>query len=119
MRVLVCGGRDLNTSRVEQWLVRWIGETKKVPTTLIHGGADGADAAAPGLARQFNIPCHEYKANWRLHGRAAGPIRNKQMLDEGQPDLVIAFPGSTGTANMVRQAIDKGVEVKLVEGDFK
>ncbi|MEM9912925.1 MAG: hypothetical protein AAF922_19365 [Pseudomonadota bacterium] len=44
-------------------------------------------------------------------GRAAGPIRNKEMLDEGCPDLVVAFPGGRGTANMVKQAQAAGVEV--------
>ena len=38
------------------------------------------------------------------YGKAAGPIRNQQMLDEGKPDVVIAFPGASGTADMINRA---------------
>lgn len=51
------------------------------------------------------------KAYWNLHGKAAGPIRNQLMLDKYDPDLVIAFPGETGTANMVKLSINAGIEV--------
>ena len=51
--------------------------------------------------------CH---ADWEKHGKAAGPKRNKRML-EWKPDLVVAFPGGKGTANMVQQARQAGVEV--------
>jgi len=56
-----------------------------------------------------------FLANWRTHGKAAGPIRNQQMLDEGRPHLVVAFPGGTGTADMVRRAKAAGVPVMEVE----
>lgn len=56
-----------------------------------------------------------FRANSRKHGRAAGPIRNQQMLDEGKPHLVVAFPGGTGTADMVRRAQAAGVLVLVGE----
>ena len=43
--------------------------------------------------------------------RGAGPERNARMLAEGRPDLVVAFPGGTGTADMVRRAKAAGVRV--------
>ena len=52
-----------------------------------------------------------FDADWQKYGRAAGPIRNKQMLDEGSPDLVIAFAGGRGTENMVKQSEAKKVPV--------
>jgi hypothetical protein len=48
-------------------------------------------------------------ADWEKLGRSAGPIRNQAMLDEGRPDLVVAFPGHHGTADMVRRARAAGV----------
>lgn len=48
-------------------------------------------------------------------GRAAGPMRNKQMLEEGKPDLVVAFPGGAGTENMVKQAKAAGIRVLRIE----
>ena len=56
-----------------------------------------------------------YPADWDTHGRGAGPIRNKQMLEEGKPDLVIAFPGGKGTANMIGQAKEAGIPVREIE----
>jgi hypothetical protein len=53
-------------------------------------------------------------ADWNTHGRAAGPIRNQRMLDEVKPELVVAFPGGRGTADMVRRAREAGVNVYLV-----
>jgi hypothetical protein len=57
------------------------------------------------------IPIAEFPAQWDLHGKRAGYLRNKQMLEEGQPDLVVAFPGGRGTADMVRQSREAGVPV--------
>jgi len=78
---------------------------------LIHGGARGADRAADEWAVVSWVVVEEYKADWKNDGRAAGPIRNQRMLDLGKPDLVIAFPGGRGTADMVKRARKAGVEV--------
>ena len=51
----------------------------------------------------------EMPADWTKHGKAAGPIRNQKMLDEC-PDLVVAFPGGKGTADMVRRAMKAGID---------
>lgn len=79
-------------------------------TKVISGGATGADAAAYEWARSRCIACVVVKAEWRVYGRAAGPIRNGKMLDL-KPDFVVAFPGRDGTDDMVSQALAAGVEV--------
>ena len=81
---------------------------------VIHGDPLGADRFAGGWARLRGIEEIPFPADWAAHGRAAGPIRNKRMLDEGRPDLVVAFPGGRGTANMVQQAMDPGLPVQEV-----
>jgi len=94
-------------------------EIGKLPvgTTIIQGDARGADLIAKSVARAQGCPVESYPADWTRYGRAAGPIRNKQMLDEGKPDLVLAFSQhlafSKGTANMVGQARQRGIEVKV------
>lgn len=110
MRILVCGGRDYaDYAKVDSIL-----DTLK-PTHIIQGGASGADSLAWDYAYVNNLPCTRYPALWKVQGKAAGPIRNQRMLDEGKPDLVIAFPGGAGTADMVRRARKAGVEVRVVE----
>lgn len=78
---------------------------------VVDGAASGADGLAHQWATNRGIPTLRYRAQWKALGKAAGPIRNAQMLREGKPDLVIAFPGGDGTANMMKLAREAGVEV--------
>ena len=112
MRVLVCGGRDYyDAETMEKVLANCL-----VPDTdvVIHGGARGADALAGDIAgRVLGFPVEVYPADWYSHGKAAGPIRNQKMLDTGI-DLVLAFPGGRGTADMIRRARKAGVKVRKI-----
>lgn len=109
-RVLVCGGRDFT-----EWVKVWF-QLKDLPkdTIIVHGGARGADALAEKEAQGLGLTTEVYPADWENDGRAAGPIRNQRMLDTGI-DLVIAFAGGNGTADMVRRARKAGVEVKEID----
>jgi YspA, cpYpsA-related SLOG family len=110
MRVLVCGGRKYNNSiKIEEVLSQY-----KIDC-LIEGGAWGADYHAAQYAHKYGIWNEKYPAEWARYGKSAGMIRNRQMLTEGKPELVIAFPGGQGTANMVQCAIDAGVTVRVIE----
>lgn len=109
-RVLVCGGRDYHDD-VRVWAVLDKLHVEAGIDRIIQGGARGADSLASDWADQSNVPQDQYDADWEAFGSMAGPMRNKAMLDEGKPDLVIAFPGGAGTRNMIRQARKAGVEV--------
>src|SRR5262245_51068724 len=111
-RVLVCGGRDFTDMR---WLTRVLDELEPKPTIIIQGGARGADYLAWKWATERIVPCQEYRAEWEKYGRAAGPRRNLRMLAEGRPQLIVAFPGGPGTADMVRRAKAAGVPVLEVK----
>jgi hypothetical protein len=74
------------------------------PVTIIQGGARGADKLAREWAEDRGVGCVTFRADWEKHGPSAGPIRNGQMLSEGKPNLVLAFPGGRGTADMVQRA---------------
>ncbi|GAA3849441.1 DUF2493 domain-containing protein [[Pseudomonas] carboxydohydrogena] len=78
---------------------------------VISGGAPGADTIAHQWAISKTIASVVMRAEWKKFGRAAEPIRNKRMLEEGKPDFVIAFFGGDGTADMIQQARFAGVEV--------
>jgi predicted Rossmann-fold nucleotide-binding protein len=112
MKVLVCGGRDYHDyARMKQELCadRW---TRPI-TCIIEGGARGADSLARLFADENGIQVMEFPALWHIHGRRAGPLRNQQMLDQGKPEVVVAFPGGRGTADMVRRA--KLAKIPVVE----
>lgn len=113
MRVLVCGGRHFNDAMT---LGSWLGGIHKNSgpiTLLIEGGASGADFMARKFAEWQDIPVQTFHADWARHGRKAGPLRNRQMLEDGKPDLVVAFDGGKGTADMITQARSAGVRVLI------
>jgi hypothetical protein len=108
-RVLICGGRHYDDSAHFASVMRDVN-----PTEIVTGGATGADTLAALWAGANGLILHVIKADWQRHGKAAGPIRNQEMLDRFPPDLVVAFPGGRGTADMVRRAKEVGVEVRHV-----
>lgn len=112
-KVLVCGGRDYNNI---PYLCGFLDcfHTQTGISLLIEGGAKGTDHLAQSWAKTHNVTFTTYRANWDKHGKSAGPIRNRQMLEEGLPDVVIAFPGGRGTDNMIDQARKKGIPVIMV-----
>ena len=103
MRVLVCGGRDFTNRDL---LHRVLNDHHKRYgiTAIIEGNARGADRLAGYWARSNKIDNEKYPANWKKYGKAAGPIRNQEMITVGCPDIVIAFPGGKGTEDMIRKA---------------
>lgn len=109
MRVLICGDRNWTDYRAIRELVRSL----PVGSTVIEGDARGADRMAGQAAREFGVAVEVYPAQWDTHGRAAGPIRNQQMLDEGKPDAVCWFHDklseSKGTRDMVQRAQRAGI----------
>jgi hypothetical protein len=113
MRVLVCGGRDFSDCGAVFDVLDELARTESVDC-LIEGDARGADRIAGAWAKRRRVDLRLFPANWTKYGNRAGPIRNQQMLDEGQPDLVIAFPGGRGTDDMVRRATAAGVNVQVI-----
>lgn len=108
-RVIVTGGRDYDNPDVVRSELSVLDEG----TIIVHGGARGADTLAAQIAGEMGFVVEEHKADWKRHGKGAGPIRNQKMLDLGA-DLVIAFPGGRGTADMVRRARWAGVAVRSI-----
>lgn len=115
MRILVCGGRDYdNWPELQSALNKYGASTN----TIISGGAKGADFLARVYAKYYNQEYKEFPANWAKYGKAAGHIRNQQMIDEGEPDIVIAFKGGNGTKDMIKRARAHEIEVIEIE-DFE
>lgn len=112
---LVCGGRDFDDQQGFDDAMGTLMRMRGCPAQIIHGGARGADQMAGAFAKRMAIGVTEYHADWGAHGPSAGPIRNQKMLDEGNPDLVIAFPGGRGTADMVRRAKEAPTELAEIK----
>jgi len=115
MRVLICGSRTMPAYHI-RLMVEIIERLAEKPSCIIEGGATGADSNARSAAKILGIPVSTFVADWTKHGKAAGFIRNKQMIDDGKPDFVLAFyPESgvtSGTANMIKLAHEAGLHVQ-------
>jgi len=118
MKLLVCGTRKMSSSHYYMVLEKI---TSLAPTAIIHGGAMGADALGGLAGIALGVPVTVFKADWATHGKAAGPIRNQQMLDEGKPDKVLAFyPASgvtPGTKDMIAKA--KAANLEVIEVTYE
>lgn len=112
--ILICGSRGWADGRpIGRMLDDRLAEG---PVTVIHGGARGADALAGQEAARRGVPVMVVPAEWGLHGKAAGVIRNQKMLDEHSVDEVHAFRSegkSSGTDDMLRRARRAGISTFL------
>lgn len=109
-RVLVCGGRNYTDAPKVRAVLDKLHAEAGIDL-IIQGGAKGADDLAFDCARVNYVDQVQFDADWENQGSFAGPMRNTRMLNEGKPDLVIAFPGGRGTADMVKKARRAGVQV--------
>lgn len=114
IRVLICGSREWTDDDAI------MAQIFKLPdkSVIIHGACDGADMIADRLGRYLLydvIPFPVLPDEWERYGKRAGPMRNARMLKRGKPDQVWAFTHilDGGTANMVNQARQAGIEVKI------
>lgn len=87
-------------------------------TTVVHGGASGADRIAAEEAEKLEFVVEAHPAHWNQFGKRAGFIRNEEMALAGA-DLCIAFwdGQSRGTQDMVKRANEHGIRVEIHGGD--
>lgn len=79
--IVVTGSREFNTDHAKQFVHDVLSLGKAITTTIYQGGAKGVDLAAKEYALMEGIPCREFKANWDQFGKAAGPRRNRLMVE--------------------------------------
>lgn len=108
MRVVICGGRDYRLNKEDR---EWLAYLHSIYdfTEVLCGEARGADTGGKVWAEFTGIPVRSFPALWDVHGKRAGFIRNAEMAAES--DMVVAFPGGNGTADMVSRAERKGIPV--------
>lgn len=115
MRVVVTGGRDYGDWQVVYGTLYRIHIATPI-TLLAHGACykGGADKIAEDWAKLAEVPYMGIPAKFKTGtlGKAEGLIRNTRMLDLVKPDIVVAFPGETGTADCVAKAVKRNIEVR-------
>lgn len=120
MRVLVCGGRHHvhDEEFIDQTLDRVLAQHGPFDRVM-HGGARGVDQMAGTWARKHGILEWDFLPEWHHMAEEEGEKRNQYMIATGAPDLVIAFSGGRGTADMIKRAKEAGITVLDIGGSAK
>ena len=127
-RVIIAGGRNFNDKYLlEDNLMEWIldiylkhiHDNEKVSIEIISGNASGADRLGEEFVKEHLYELKLFPANWNKYGKAAGPIRNRQMAEyAAQADKGVLFAfwdgKSRGTKSMIDLAKQYGLEVHVI-----
>lgn len=117
--VLVTGGRDWDDELAVSEFLDYTDQSDPIDE-LVHGGACGVDTMAGRWAKRRGVSVNEFPANWNKYQKAAGAIRNQDMVNylverkkayAGNYCFVVAFPGGTGTADCTDRAIKAGLSI--------
>lgn len=124
MRVLVCGSRDWDDEEIIWTILEGFDSyvDSAAELAVIEGECRGADLMAKAWAVSSQVPYMRFPADWENRPRwLAGPERNQRMLEEGKPDVVLAFKdgfdptlSEGGTEDMVKRAKKAGVPVYVI-----
>ncbi len=119
MRILICGDRNWADENAVKDIIKQF-----EPSAIIEGEAKGADTLARLCGEELGIEVLRFPADWKGLGKAAGPIRNSQMLKVGLPDIIIGFhnniESSKGTRDMLSRAYASGKPTFLyANGELK
>lgn len=118
MRILITGSRYANQEHIKKGAeLIYSCVPKDQNHTIVNGGAKGFDQVANYLAQHYpNFTSETHPANWNAHGKAAGPIRNQQMVDSGA-DVCFAFfiegVESRGTSHCLRATVKASIPVHV------
>ena len=105
MRLIIAGGRSYRLSEID---TKHLDDLEGV-TEVVSGGAAGVDRDGEAWAERRGIPVRRFPADWKRHGKAAGPVRNRAMA--AYADAVALFPGKRGTESMFEEARKAGIVI--------
>ena len=110
--IIVAGDRNFTDYNYFKQCLNTLFNTER-PRTIISGCAKGVDTLAIRYANEYNLPLMKFPADWDTHGKAAGPIRNKQMAQNATHLVAFLAPNSKGTRNMINQAKEHNLAIKI------
>lgn len=114
MKVIIAGGREITDY---DFLLKAVLDANFDITTVVSGGARGADTLGERFAAEAEVELVRFPADWDKHGRAAGPIRNAQMGDYADALIALWDGQSRGTKHMIDYATKKGLKVYVARTD--
>lgn len=119
MKLIIAGCRDMDDAGIVHEAILESNFGPQV-TEVVSGGAQGVDSCGESLAELSGLPVKVFRADWNKHGKAAGPIRNREMAKYADALVAVWDGQSSGTKNMIDEmkALGKPVFIKLVVKDI-
>ena len=114
MKIIIAGSRNMVPIK-EDWALLDRLLLEMAITEVVSGCAKGADTFGEEWADDQKLPVKKFPAEWDKYGRAAGPIRNKQMAKYADGLVAFRFKNSKGTTNMIKQARERGLKVVVID----
>ena len=112
MKTIIAGSRTVTDFNL---VTRAIKASGFEITEVVSGSARGVDRMGERFAMEAKLPLSLFPAEWDVHGKAAGPIRNKKMGDYADALIAIRVNMSKGTSHMIEYATAKGLKVYVVD----
>lgn len=112
MKVGIVGSRSFSNLEILQNILK----THLIPNDIIvSGGAIGVDKLAEEFAKSNGFKTHIYLPNWKIYGKSAGFIRNKQIVDNSDYIIAIWNGSSKGTKHSIDLAKGQGKTVFIYD----
>lgn len=116
MKVIVAGSRTIRDYDVVSSAIVQSGF--KV-SEIVSGGATGVDSLGGKWANFHEIPVKAFIAQWGALGKKAGILRNTEMANYAEALVAIWDGYSSGTANMIEQALRRKLKLYVVTVSLK
>lgn len=100
IKLIIAGSRSITLFNLVERAFE-MADMKGRTIEIVSGGAKGVDRLGELLAKQLHIPIKRFPADWNLHGRSAGYIRNTEMANYADELLAIWDGESKGTKHMI------------------
>lgn len=111
MKTIIAGSRGIDSYYVVDFAIHDSGFNI---TEIVSGCARGVDQTAEKWAWYNDIPVKKFPADWDKHGKAAGPMRNREMAAYADALVAIWDGESRGTKNMIHEARKAGLDVYIL-----
>ena len=116
MKVIIAGCRDVHSISVIESAINRSGYRSRI-TEVVSGGASGVDLLGEEWAESNGVMIAVFPAKWGVHGKAAGPIRNREMANYADALIAVWDGCSRGTKSMIEEATRKSLRVFVHEFD--
>ena len=102
--ILIAGSRNFTCYMQLSKVMDHVLEKTGNPTLVISGGAPGVDTLAEQWAKEHHFAFKPFPADWKKHGKRAGPLRNSEMMQIADVVVALPAPDSIGTLDTIRKA---------------